>query len=66
MNDFKRGAEHLLLQCGVIRLYIVLQAYRGSVRPFVHFNAKQDADILRKAMKGIGEQAIFILMVKLS
>ncbi|KAK3535269.1 hypothetical protein QTP70_006427 [Hemibagrus guttatus] len=28
-------------------------AYRGSVKPFVHFNAKQDADILRKAMKGI-------------
>ncbi|GAA6074356.1 annexin A5a isoform X1, partial [Tachysurus ichikawai] len=42
------------------------QAYRGSVRPFVHFNAKQDADILRKAMKGIGEEALFILIVKLS
>ncbi|KAF7663141.1 hypothetical protein LDENG_00217510 [Lucifuga dentata] len=29
-------------------------AYRGSVRPFVHFNAKHDAELLHKAMKGIG------------
>lgn len=32
-----------------------LQAYRGSVRPFVNFNAKHDAEILHKAMKGIGQ-----------
>ncbi|XP_053362250.1 annexin A5a [Clarias gariepinus] len=38
-------------------------AYRGSVRPFVHFNAKQDADILRKAMKGIGTDEETILML---
>ncbi|KAG7328902.1 hypothetical protein KOW79_007076 [Hemibagrus wyckioides] len=38
-------------------------AYRGSVRPFVHFNAKQDADILRKAMKGIGTDEDTILML---
>lgn len=31
------------------------QAYRGSVRPFVNFNAKHDAEILHKAMKGIGQ-----------
>ncbi|KAK2839036.1 hypothetical protein Q7C36_013850 [Tachysurus vachellii] len=40
-----------------------LMAYRGSVRPFVHFNAKQDADILRKAMKGIGTDEDTILML---
>ncbi|XP_061107940.1 annexin A5a [Conger conger] len=37
----------------------------GSVRPFVHFNAKQDAELLNKAMKGIGtdEEAILRLLV---
>lgn len=30
-------------------------AYRGSVQPFVNFNAKQDAVLLHKAMKGIGQ-----------
>lgn len=25
------------------------------MKPFVNFNAKHDADVLRKAMKGIGE-----------
>lgn len=33
---------------------VMQQAHRGSVKPFVHFNAKSDADILHKAMKGIG------------
>lgn len=32
-----------------------LQEYRGSVRPFVNFNAKNDAELLHRAMKGIGE-----------
>lgn len=31
------------------------QTYRGSVKPFVNFNAKQDAELLHKAMKGIGQ-----------
>ncbi|KAJ8382683.1 hypothetical protein SKAU_G00034610 [Synaphobranchus kaupii] len=37
----------------------------GSVRPFVHFNAKQDAELLRRAMKGLGtdEEAILRLLV---
>uniref|UniRef100_A0AAQ4NT46 Annexin n=1 Tax=Gasterosteus aculeatus aculeatus TaxID=481459 RepID=A0AAQ4NT46_GASAC len=40
------------------------QAYRGSVRPFVNFNAKQDAEVLRRAMKGIGtdEDVVFMLL----
>ncbi|XP_026855196.1 annexin A5a [Electrophorus electricus] len=38
-------------------------AYRGSVKPFVHFNAKKDADILRKAMKGLGTDEDAILML---
>ncbi|XP_062856056.1 annexin A5a [Trichomycterus rosablanca] len=37
--------------------------YRGSVKPFVHFNAKQDADILRKAMKGIGTDEDMVLKI---
>uniref|UniRef100_A0A3B3WCV3 Annexin n=1 Tax=Poecilia mexicana TaxID=48701 RepID=A0A3B3WCV3_9TELE len=40
-----------------------LQDYRGSVRPFVHFNAKHDAEILHKSMKGIGTDEDAILMV---
>ncbi|XP_071756343.1 annexin A5a [Centroberyx gerrardi] len=40
-----------------------LSAHRGSVRPFVHFNAKQDAELLHKAMKGIGTDEDAILML---
>uniref|UniRef100_A0AAY4BK45 Annexin n=1 Tax=Denticeps clupeoides TaxID=299321 RepID=A0AAY4BK45_9TELE len=39
------------------------QESRGSVKPFVHFNAKQDADLLKKAMKGIGTDEDTILML---
>uniref|UniRef100_A0A3Q0SGS9 Annexin n=1 Tax=Amphilophus citrinellus TaxID=61819 RepID=A0A3Q0SGS9_AMPCI len=39
------------------------QAYRGSVRPYVNFNAKHDAEILHKAMKGIGTDEDAILML---
>lgn len=38
----------------ILVLYF-LQATRGSVKPFVNFNAKHDAEVLRKAMKGIGK-----------
>uniref|UniRef100_H2SWN5 Annexin n=1 Tax=Takifugu rubripes TaxID=31033 RepID=H2SWN5_TAKRU len=41
----------------------LLQAYRGSVKPFVNFNAKQDAEFLHKAMKGIGTDEDAILML---
>ncbi|KAF7228638.1 annexin A5, partial [Nothobranchius furzeri] len=37
------------------------QAYRGSVKPFVNFNAKHDAELLHRAMKGIGEFSMFCL-----
>lgn len=30
------------------------KGYRGYVKDFVHFDAKKDADMLRKAMKGLG------------
>ncbi|KAM7417203.1 hypothetical protein PAMA_017037 [Pampus argenteus] len=45
-----------------------LSAYRGSVRPFVNFNGKHDAEILHKAMKGIGtdEDAILMLLTSRS
>ncbi|XP_062381020.1 annexin A5a isoform X2 [Sardina pilchardus] len=36
---------------------------RGSVKPFVHFNAKQDAELLYKAMKGLGTDEDTILML---
>uniref|UniRef100_A0A8C1J710 Annexin n=1 Tax=Cyprinus carpio TaxID=7962 RepID=A0A8C1J710_CYPCA len=39
------------------------QATRGSVKPFVNFNAKHDAEVLRKAMKGIGTDEDAILML---
>ena len=28
--------------------------YHGSIKPVANFNAEQDAQILRKAMKGLG------------
>uniref|UniRef100_A0A8C7WRP2 Annexin n=1 Tax=Oryzias sinensis TaxID=183150 RepID=A0A8C7WRP2_9TELE len=37
--------------------------YRGSVRPFVSFNAKHDAEVLHKAMKGIGTHEDTVLML---
>ncbi|KAJ8014840.1 hypothetical protein DPEC_G00019940 [Dallia pectoralis] len=40
-----------------------MASYRGSVKDFVHFNAKQDAELLHKAMKGIGTDEDAILMV---
>uniref|UniRef100_A0A3B4AKU3 Annexin n=1 Tax=Periophthalmus magnuspinnatus TaxID=409849 RepID=A0A3B4AKU3_9GOBI len=39
------------------------QAYRGSVKPYVNFNAKHDAEILKKAMKGIGTDEDAVLML---
>ncbi|XP_062414621.1 annexin A5a [Pungitius pungitius] len=36
-------------------------AYRGSVRPFVNFNAKQDAEVLRRAIRGIGRWVQLVL-----
>ncbi|XP_075266499.1 LOW QUALITY PROTEIN: annexin A5 [Astatotilapia calliptera] len=41
----------------------VTTAYRGSVRPYVNFNAKHDAEILHKAMKGMGTDEDSILML---
>ncbi|XP_038848435.1 annexin A5-like [Salvelinus namaycush] len=38
-------------------------SYRGSVKDFVNFNAKQDAELLHKAMKGIGTYEDTILML---
>uniref|UniRef100_A0A3Q2Y3V7 Annexin n=1 Tax=Hippocampus comes TaxID=109280 RepID=A0A3Q2Y3V7_HIPCM len=40
-----------------------LQTYRGSVRPFVNFDAVHDADILHRAMKGLGTDEDVILML---
>ncbi|XP_051916145.1 annexin A5a isoform X1 [Hippocampus zosterae] len=37
--------------------------YRGSVRPFVNFDAVHDADILHRAMKGLGTDEDVILML---
>uniref|UniRef100_A0A8C8JZP2 Annexin n=2 Tax=Oncorhynchus TaxID=8016 RepID=A0A8C8JZP2_ONCTS len=38
-------------------------SYRGSVKDFVNCNAKQDAELLHKAMKGIGTYEDTILML---
>uniref|UniRef100_A0A8C1BDV4 Annexin n=1 Tax=Cyprinus carpio carpio TaxID=630221 RepID=A0A8C1BDV4_CYPCA len=46
----------------ILVLYF-LQATQGSVKPFVNFNAKHDAEVLRKAMKGIGTDEDAILML---
>ncbi|KAK2848830.1 hypothetical protein Q5P01_008664 [Channa striata] len=40
-----------------------MRSYRGSVRPFVNFNPKHDAEIVHKAMKGIGTDEDAILML---
>ncbi|XP_077465978.1 annexin A5a [Stigmatopora argus] len=39
------------------------QAYGGSVRPFVNFDAKHDAEILHRAMKGLGTDEDVVLML---
>uniref|UniRef100_A0A667YN70 Annexin n=1 Tax=Myripristis murdjan TaxID=586833 RepID=A0A667YN70_9TELE len=41
---------------------------KGSVKPFVNFNAKHDAEVLHRAMKGIGtdEDAILMLLTSRS
>ncbi|KAM9833504.1 annexin A5a isoform 1-T3 [Syngnathus typhle] len=38
-------------------------AYRGSVQPFVNFDAKHDAEILHRAMKGLGTDEDVVLML---
>ncbi|KAL7863605.1 hypothetical protein SRHO_G00125890 [Serrasalmus rhombeus] len=58
-----QSAFVLILLLSQISLCSLLQASRGSVKPFVNFNAKQDADLLRKAMKGIGTDEDAILML---
>uniref|UniRef100_A0A3Q3W0P6 Annexin n=1 Tax=Mola mola TaxID=94237 RepID=A0A3Q3W0P6_MOLML len=35
----------------------------GSVRPFVNFNAKNDAELLHRAMKGVGTDEDVVLML---
>ena len=58
--------QHILRKCRQRPLYSVhgvhpllflspQDSHRGSVKDFVNFNAKQDAELLHKAMKGIGE-----------
>ncbi|XP_028314764.1 annexin A5a [Gouania willdenowi] len=37
--------------------------YRGSVKPFVNFDAKHDAEILHRAMKGMGTDEDTVLML---
>uniref|UniRef100_A0A3B4ZNY4 Annexin n=1 Tax=Stegastes partitus TaxID=144197 RepID=A0A3B4ZNY4_9TELE len=38
-------------------------AYRGSVRPYVNFNAKHDAEVLHKAMKGITDEDTILMLL---
>uniref|UniRef100_A0A8D3DVC1 Annexin n=1 Tax=Scophthalmus maximus TaxID=52904 RepID=A0A8D3DVC1_SCOMX len=38
-------------------------AFRGSVRPFVNFDASRDAEFLHRAMKGVGTDEDAILML---
>ncbi|XP_047190639.1 annexin A5a isoform X2 [Scophthalmus maximus] len=38
-------------------------AFRGSVRPFVNFDANRDAEFLHRAMKGVGTDEDAILML---
>ncbi|XP_061582478.1 annexin A5a [Cololabis saira] len=42
---------------------MLAQEYRGSVRPYVNFNSKHDAELLHKAMKGIGTDEDTVLML---
>ncbi|XP_028445616.1 annexin A5a isoform X2 [Perca flavescens] len=49
--------------CNIFFVALFLQAYRGTVKPFVNFNAKHDAEILHKAMKGLGTNEDTIIML---
>ncbi|XP_068596752.1 annexin A5a [Brachionichthys hirsutus] len=44
-------------------MLLLLWAYRGSVRPFVSFDARSDAELLHRSMKGIGTDEDVILML---
>ncbi|KAI3351446.1 hypothetical protein L3Q82_020301 [Scortum barcoo] len=59
----KKEKTVLKMCLSFIRVAVFPQAYRGSVRPFVNFNAKHDAEILHRAMKGIGTDEDAILML---
>ncbi|KAJ8385178.1 hypothetical protein AAFF_G00192290 [Aldrovandia affinis] len=63
-------AQHLFVLAAFALLHNIHtnMASRGSVQPFVHFNAKQDVELLHKAMKGLGtdEEAILRLLVSRS
>ncbi|XP_037635221.1 annexin A5a isoform X2 [Sebastes umbrosus] len=58
----EREETHLLFTT-VVSNQLKRMAHRGSVKPFVHFNAKHDAEILHRAMKGIGTDEDAILML---
>ena len=36
------------------------QGTQGTIQPAANFDAMRDAEILRKAMKGFGEENIFL------
>ncbi|KPP61463.1 annexin A5-like [Scleropages formosus] len=46
-----------------IRANLCSQAFRGTVKPYANFNANNDADVMHKAMKGLGTDEAAILQL---
>lgn len=54
VGDLAAGMQNMGLQGGSAEVYF------GTVVPVQGFNAEQDAAVLRKAMKGIGERKKYV------